>query len=524
MKKQEELLQRIKIIMEYDLKKTYSENLNLLNEQDPPDEDEEFVDAKNGDVEHLTDDQDKSEGYTHILTPNKKSISVPIGTKILTTHTEKSWNRSDKSWNNFNIWDKAGVGDWIPQDLSNVIEPGSVGIFQLPNGEIYNAYYGLPSKYKLNGGNGGYDKKMLLALTPKPEEFGFLGYHESKTGKVYKTEQPSKPLYDKVFTWIKGVVTSKKFWKEVAWITAAVAFAYLTAGIGTLAIGSVEMASAIITVESLGISVTTRALIMYFAEAGVWSLKAGVEYMDTGDKEAAMMDLTFGFVLPLIHGSYRGFFGSSVTNKEIAELMAKTKGLNLAEFERLWKLPISEGGFTRLQRRIARKLFTFPEKNLEPLLKAKMDEAAKYFTSKGINPSTKLQEYLLKTSDYVSRRWFRRIPTMLAHDLVLLHNLDKIYAAIGLGNEDKLDLNTITNVYSSSTPEEKTKFMDELVKKAQETGQVNDINKVAQDRLKLKKVEGGSQYEKLNLNKVQQDSAINKDLDLLNAPYDEEGK
>ena len=81
-----ESLNRIKLLMEYDMSKTLTEN---INEQD--DEQQDVEDLKKGGKAEI-DDYNKKEGFFTILTPDNKGMYVPNGTKILKNATEQDWD------------------------------------------------------------------------------------------------------------------------------------------------------------------------------------------------------------------------------------------------------------------------------------------------------------------------------------------------------------------------------------------------------------------------------------------------
>jgi hypothetical protein len=156
--------------------------------------------------------------------------------------------------------------------------------------------------------------------------------------------------------------------------------------------------------------------------------------------------------------------------------------------EKLWKLSVEQGGLTKLEKRIFKRAVTIPKETWSDAMKTVMAQAGKNLEKKGINPVSKMQELLFKSSNFVSKKWYRRLPAILAHDLATLSLIHKILKHYNIENEsEKLSIEKICEVIedskskgttkevfknldsslkTNSTPEEYNKTIDSLYQKS----------------------------------------------------------
>jgi len=475
-----EALNRIKLLMEYDMSKTLTEN---IYEQDDEQKDAEDL-KKGGKVE--VDDYDKKEGYFTILTPDNKGIYVPNGTKILKTATEKDWDLD--SWSSVK-WFKSRkeTAMWLPRDFSNIIKVGSVLRFQTPDNIIYKSAFdnkSLPDNVTWS---------EFYAVDAKPNNWYFKGYVGSNN-KYYESSSPNHSTLESVGNWFKNN------WEELAWIAAAVIASVLTGGIADAVIGTTVVgvegavgvttaASLIPSLESMGIRVTYKALASYLGEAAVWSTKAGFEFAE-GKNESAVIDLLFGFVLPVLHGYWASKLGfGNITESQVKNLAVKVMGKTPLEMEQLWKLSVEQGGLTKLEKRIFKRAVTIPKETWSEVLKTVMAQAGKNLEEKGINPVTKMQELLWKSSNYVNKTWYKRLvlklPVILAHDLTVIGLIESILKKFGIEDEpEKLNVEDLVKIIEYSKKNGTKDKVISDIKKSLDSSKTNEEFKVTIKKLK----------------------------------------
>lgn len=164
-----------------------------------------FLEQKQTFIEPLTWDGfvdvesfDKLKGYDTILTPDKKMIYVPRGTKILGQIGMDKFS--------FQNWELGYGGtkethSWLPIPLNNFFEKNSVFEFQTPDGKVFRGDFKCPKIEEI------YRKQVsdvekfreFYSLDPSPECWVFKGYYDIKTGQVYQSKE--KP-YQGVSGWI----------------------------------------------------------------------------------------------------------------------------------------------------------------------------------------------------------------------------------------------------------------------------------------------------------------------------------
>lgn len=439
-------LNRIKLLMGYDMSKTLTEN---IDEQD--DEQQDVEDIKKGGKAEI-DDYNKKEGFFTILTPNNKGMYVPNGTKILKTATEKDWNLD--TWPGTK-WYKSQkqTAMWLPRDYSDIIKVGSVLRFQTPDNVIYKTE--LDNKSLPNN----VTWPEFYAVDAKPNDWYFKGYVGSNNKYYDSPSAPEHSTLESIGHWLKNN------WEELVWIICAVIAGVLTGGLADIALGAAVASESLFTVA--GINVSTRALMAYLGEAGVWSAKAVLE----DDVESAEVDLIFGFVLPLCHGFWASKLGfGGITESQVNKLAIKVMGKTPEELEALWKLSVEKGGLTKLEKRIFKRAITIPKEKWSDAMKSVMEQAGKNLKSKGINPTSKMQELLWKSSDFVSKTWYKRIalrlPVMLVHDLATIHLIESILKKFGIENEpEKLNVEDLGKIIEQSKKEGKE---DNIIKNLHE--------------------------------------------------------
>jgi hypothetical protein len=402
---------------------------------------------------------DRMSKYTTIKTPLGSKLQIPIGSKILGVYEgSTSFFNSVKNWISK---DKGGLGNsntdrWLPQDAKTVngwlsVFPriiGSVSSFKTPDGKVYTSTI---RNTKLNKVN---DWAEFDLLEPDLKSWS-MNYVDSQ-GLPYQMDKLDSFLFSTT-NWLE------KNGEELIWIAAAIVAGILTGGLADLVVGGAFMSGAAAgttAISGLGVNVSVRALVTYLAEAGVWGTK-GVINVKEGKTISALTDFTFGFLLPICHGTYFSKLGlGNVTELEVKSLSAKIIGKSDRELVMFF-----EKGSTKREIEVFKKVTTIPKETWEKVTIDVFKDASEKLTKMGKNPKTVLNTILLKSGDFVTKKWYRRLPTVLTHDLVLLHTIQNI--ATKFGAEDKLStdefLPAMVNGYNESP--NKTQYIRDVQNK-----------------------------------------------------------
>jgi hypothetical protein len=256
--------------------------------------------------------------------------------------------------------------------------------------------------------------------------------------------------------------------EELIWITAAVIAGILTGGIADIAVGGTFMSGAAAgttAISSLGLNVSVRALVTYLAEAGVWGTK-GIINLKEGKTISALTDFSFGFLLPLCHGTYFSKLGlGNVTEMEVTSLASKI--VNKSDQELML---FFEKNATKREIEIFKKVTTIPKETWQKVTVDVFKDAGVKLEKMGKNPKTVLNTILLKSGDFATKKWYRRLPTVLIHDLFLLATIESI--AVKFGAEEKLS---------------KDEFLPAMVQGYNESTNKNQYLKNVGDKLKSSK-------------------------------------
>ena len=390
---------------------------------------------------------DRMSKYTQIKTPLGSKLQIPIGSKILGTYeANTSLFNSVKNWISK---EKGGLGNsktdrWLPNESKTVngwvtIFPhiiSSVSSFKTPDGKVYTSVI---LNKKLSNVT---DWDEFYTLEPDLKSWS-MNYVDSN-GKPYEMDKIDSFIF---FTtdWLS------KNGEELIWIAAAIIAGLLSGGIADIAIGGSFMSGAAAgttAISSLGVNVSVRALVTYLAEAGVWGTK-GVINLKEGKTISALTDFTFGFLLPLCHGTYFSKLGlGNVTEMEVTSLASKI--VNKSDQDLMM---FFEKGATKREIEIFKKVTTIPKETWQKVTVDVFNDASKRLTKMGKNPKTVLQTILLKSGDFATKKWYRRLPTVLTHDMLLLHTIQNI--AVKFGVEEKLStdefLPAMVQGYNEST-------------------------------------------------------------------------
>lgn len=406
---------------------------------------------------------DRMSKYTQIKTPLGSKLQIPIGSKILGTYgPNTSLFNSVKNWIS---QDKGGLGNsetdkWLPNESKTVsgwvtVFPNiinSVSSFKTPDGKVYTSVI---LNKKLNNVN---DWDEFYSLEPDLKSWS-MNYVDSE-GNPYEMDKIDSFLFSAA-DWLS------KNGEELIWITAAIIAGLLSGGLADIAVGGTFMSGAAAgttAISSLGVNVSVRALVTYLAEAGVWGTK-GVINIKEGKTISAITDFAFGFLLPICHGTYFSKLGlGNVTEKEVTILASKI--VNKTDQELIL---FFEKNATKREIEIFKKVTTIPKETWEKVTVDVFKDASIKLEKMGKNPKTVLETILLKSGDFATKKWYRRLPTVLTHDLMLLHTIQNIAKKFGV--EDKLAtdefLPAMIQGYNQSS--DKDKFVKDLGKKLNES-------------------------------------------------------
>jgi hypothetical protein len=412
---------------------------------------------------------DRMSKYTTIKTPLGSKLQIPIGSKILGVYEgNTSFFNSVKNWISK---DKGGLGNsntdrWLPQDAKTVsgwlsVFPriiGSVSSFKTPDGKVYTSTI---LNTKLNSVN---NWEEFYSLEPDLKSWS-MNYVDSQ-GLPYQMDKIDSFLFSTT-NWLE------KNGEELIWIAAAIVAGILSGGIADLVVGGTFMSGAAAgttAISGLGVNVSVRALVTYLAEAGVWGTK-GVINVKEGKTISALTDFTFGFLLPICHGTYFSKLGlGNVTELEVKSLSSKIIGKSDQELVMFF-----EKGATKREIEVFKKVTTIPKETWEKVTIDVFKDASGKLTKMGKNPKTVLNTILLKSGDFVTKKWYRRLPAVLTHDLVLLHTIQNIATKFGV--EDKLStdefLPAMVNGYNESP--NKTQYIKDVQNKVNKSKTYDEL-------------------------------------------------
>jgi hypothetical protein len=421
---------------------------------------------------------DRMSKYTTIKTPLGSKLQIPIGSKILGVYEENtSFFNSVKNWISK---DKGGLGNsntdkWLPEDAKTVngwlsVFPriiGSVSSFKTPDGKVYTSTI---LNTKLNSVNNWED---FFSLEPDLKSWS-MNYVDSQ-GLPYQMDKLDSFLFSAT-NWLE------KNGEELLWIVGAIVAGILTGGLADLVVGGAFMSGAAAgttAISGLGVNVSVRALTMYLAEAGVWGTKGTINIKE-GKTLSGITDFAFGFLIPVCHGTYFSKLGlGNITQVEVTSLSSKIVGKTDQELFMFFEKQAS-----KREIEIFKKVTTIPKETWKKVTVDVFNNAGERLTKMGKNPKTILNTVLLKSGNFVTKKWYVRLPTMLVHDVALLSVIDKI--ALKFGAEEKLATDEfvpmVVDGYISS--KDKEKYVNDLDNKLKTSKNYDELKKSLINELK----------------------------------------
>jgi hypothetical protein len=416
--------------------------------------------------------------YTTIKNPLGSKILIPIGSKILSVYEEntslfnsvKNWISKDKGGSG-----TSGTDKWLPKNAETIsgwvsVFPhiiGSVSSFKTPDGKVYTSTI---LNKKLNTVNS-WDE--FYSLEPDLKSWS-MNYLDSQ-GLPYDVDKLDSFLFSAT-NWLENNSG------ELLWIAGAIVAGILTGGLADLAVGGTFMSGAAAgttAISGLGVNVSVRALTMYLGEAAVWGTKGTINIKE-GKTLSGITDFAFGFLIPVCHGTYFSKLGlGNIAEAEVTALSSKIVSKTDEELVKFF-----EKEATKREIEIFKKVTTIPKKTWEKVTVEVFNDAGKKLTRMGKNPKTVLNSILLKTGDFLTKKWYTRLPTTLVHDVLLLNLLDRI--AVKFGAEEKMAKDelvpAIVDGFISST--NKTKFVEEVDDKLKTSKDYDGLKKAIIEELK----------------------------------------
>lgn len=210
---EQQLTERVKLLMGYDVSMTLSENKSNLEEQ------EKKISIASS---------DEVSGYEPIKSIDNSAVLVPKGTKILEKANTSYYLElmSSKSLSSWRDKKKGGEGNektdlWLPslKEWPYIATPDSVVKFQTPNGDTYRAIYSVEGPISKIS-----DWESFYKMEPNP--LAWQGwYYRKGDNKPYEQPKTDNPWYMEVLYWIKDN------WGIVAQIAASIIAGVLSGGL-----------------------------------------------------------------------------------------------------------------------------------------------------------------------------------------------------------------------------------------------------------------------------------------------------
>jgi len=456
---------RVRLMMQYQLDKTLNENVEVLSEQpesrglSPEQIQSQYrqkQEEKKKEAQINGEEEDWLKKYVQLTTPlnlsNKsETIIIPKDSNY------KLWEDSDnRQQTYFKSWLGSSKMSEVPDEtlLKKVIPNGALRWFYTPD----NLSWGC--RLRSESGKNGWH---------------FIGYYNKETNKIYDYKKYVKDPVPKTLTddptawdYIVNYFETHDWVKELVWIIAAALAGALTGGLADAFL--IPLIGSELSV--LGVNVTTKVLFSYLAEAGVWGTKAGIEFSE-GKDISGVIDLIFGFVLPIVHQTYLAkMFGGGVTKESVAKLGQKLMGKTPEEIKSLYIKSAAEGGLLDAEKKLFKKIMTTPKESWNQAVVDVVQRAGGELVSKGEDPSQVLWNIMSKNNINLFKKmaWYKRLPLTLAHDFVFISLISKTAQKFGLTDLPEDLVKQIGDVYENEVKKgNKEKFIkdySELVKKS----------------------------------------------------------
>jgi len=460
-------LNRVRLMMQYQLDKTLNENVKIISEQTDPlttklaadyisDSAYQYLQSRNKKIDK--EETDWLTKYIQLTTPlntsnNSNTIIIPRDSKYT------MWEgNDDRKQVYFKSWLGSSRMSEVPDEtlLKKILPNGTLRYFYTPD----NLFWG--AKIRSHTGKNGWF---------------YVGFYNIETKKMYDykkyvKEPIPKTLTDDPTAWdyIVNYVEKHDLVKELIWIIAAAVAGALTGGIASALILEAGLATEL---SIAGLRVSTKILAAYLGEAAVWSTKASIEFSE-GKNISGAIDLFFGFVLPIMHESYLAkIIGNGVTRNSVILLGNKLLGKSPEEIKILFLKSAAEGGLSNAEKKLFEKIMTTPVEVWNKGVIETVEGASSKLVSEGKDPTQTLWKIMKenKVNIFSKMPWYKRIPLTLTNDFVFITLMAQTAKKFGL--ED--------------LPEEFLKPVIENREAAKRQGKVEEFDKYYIESLKSSK-------------------------------------
>lgn len=491
-----ELLKRVIMFMNYDMKKTLNENIdsvqNLIPEQvnnNKEEFDKNYLIVKipkSIEKQPLVKTKEDALLATALSTASPLISGLVAGSDVISGEEKQTliipktnrvtfWQDGDNPTNSFfKEWEGTKWQEYIPDEktFNAKFPPETLRAFVTPDGKFFTT------------------RLKRKEINDPPNVWNFLWYYDENE-KPYiqndyvKMEIPKEYLSSTTY-WGKIVDWFEENWDELLWIAGAIIAGILTGGLADVVLGSVAAAEAF---TMFGISMSWRALAMYVAEAGVWSTK-GLINIANGNKNAGVTDLVFGFLLPAVHGIGINRWGVRISQADAVALETKLVGKTTQEVSELLTKSAAEGGLTASEKAAFKEVVTLPPKAIEDQTRAVFTEINNRLIAAGKNPISVAEKagIIAKGSfqelgAILKKNWLGRLPTYLIHDMIFLAYFNKLCISFGLcDSPDEEFLRIMIEEYEKMPSENKLKLNENIDELLKDSNTGAEFKKLSQER------------------------------------------
>lgn len=393
----------------------------------------------------------------------------------------------------------------LPTPVSEQTPSGNIAIPKIVNNiKTTASYYHYPLKYGLFWGdllNTKYEdlvpsEKMLQSIIPDNSlqsfTVGGVQYtlHLERTqdnplmirakGYLDKNQKPFIPpkdlpldYQDKSY-WERLLLSDEGLDVTLGWIAASVILAILTEGASAVAMGNVVASETAFTF--LGRSITNKAIASFITQAGLWSTKGLIEIAE-GKKEAGLVDILIGTVLPLAHefGIISRMGIGKVSKESVDELAIKVIGKNETELIDLFTKSEAEGGLSQEAKDLFVKASSCSRKIWSDISKEVLTKTAQRLKGAGVNLQTKLGKVILQFGDAVQKRWILSFSFMMMHDSIIIDLIKSTLIKFGVDLDPMFGAKVVQTYSTAKSQGKENEFTEEYRKALEKSGNIKEF-------------------------------------------------
>jgi len=465
-----ELLKRVIMFMNYDMRKTLNENIEsvkgIILEQDEEykkEFDKKYVIAKTplkaNKQPMVSNASDMAQmAAVNLAAPGAASVvalsdafSGEESASIIIPRTNQIYfyqEGDNPTQGFFKDWYNTQWEQYIPNEeqFNSKFPPMTLRQFRTPDKKLYSLRIQRDTENK------------------KPNVWNVLGYYDENNQpyiqKDYVTMEIPKAYLPLTSFWDKFVDYWENNWDEWLWVIAAIIVGILTEGVGFALVGEAGASATAMTL--FGRALTWRALWRYLGEASVWSTK-GLINLAEGKSKDASIDFIFGFLLPAVHGLGINRWGVTATEQEAAALSSKLVGKSTQEVSELLTKSVAQGGLSKGEKRLFKQIAVMAPETVNTQTVSVIRELNNKLIASGQNPISIAEKTGLITKGvfqeigrYVHKKWYRSLVAYLAHDYFFLKGFDRISEYFGFFDDEFIEF--WEEVYNKMDPEEKKDF------------------------------------------------------------------